>query len=336
MSHFSLQSVNERKLSEKLWKTNNHKANKNGTNSSVYYVKPINDIKHDIQSYNLLTDHANYSTSHHIIHCIYQGEWYDNNKSGHGIQLFVNKKNNLLMKYDGQWCQNVRHGTGKLYISNQTITTINQLNQYNNMNGNEVSYNKLQWRLVYDGEWYNDQKHGTGIYYYCNGDIYTGEWCENNRSGYGTIQHHATNELYTGCMHNNTMNGIGQYNYMNGDIYKGEYTDGIKHGSGVHYYMNKSKLYLGEWNSDQVKCGVYISCSDYIDSIKVNGMVPTEHTTDNNIDITDLLPIISHYNTNHQSVNDSNDITCKIPRLRLANPDNVISDTVEALYDNTR
>ena len=63
---------------------------------------------------------------------------------------------------------------------------------------------------------------GQGTYTYADGDIYVGEFRDNNRTGQGT------------------------YTWTNGDIYAGEFQDGKRTGQGTYTYADGEK-YVGEW-----------------------------------------------------------------------------------------
>ena len=67
-----------------------------------------------------------------------------------------------------------------------------------------------------------------------NGDVYAGEW------------------------KNNEFNGHGTYTYANGASHVGEWKDGKKHGQGVLTYPEKVK-YVGEWKDGKRHgCGTVI------------------------------------------------------------------------------
>jgi len=63
---------------------------------------------------------------------------------------------------------------------------------------------------IYEGEWKDDQKNGYGIYIHANGDVYEGEWRDGKRHGYGTYKRHGHDgfamecEWYNGKPNTNT------------------------------------------------------------------------------------------------------------------------------------
>ena len=58
-----------------------------------------------------------------------------------------------------------------------------------------------------------------------NGNIYEGEWKDDNRHGQGTF-YYVTGASYSGEWNNGLIHGYGIYNYVNGDIYEGDFVLG--------------------------------------------------------------------------------------------------------------
>ena len=46
--------------------------------------------------------------------------------------------------------------------------------------------------MIYTGEWADDSRSGYGVYTYANGDIYEGDWSKNLRHGQGTYTYSQT------------------------------------------------------------------------------------------------------------------------------------------------
>ena len=57
-----------------------------------------------------------------------------------------------------------------------------------------------------------------------DGKDYIGDWRDNHKHGYGTLQ------------------------LKNGDKYQGLFIDGKRHGFGIYYYAASGNRYEGEWN----------------------------------------------------------------------------------------
>ena len=97
---------------------------------------------------------------------------------------------------------------------------------------------------IYTGEWKNDEKHGQGTYTYVDGDIYTGEWKNEKMHGQGEFIY-ADGDIYTGKWINDEMHGEGTYKYESGAIYIGEMKNDEMHGQGTYTYAN-GDIYTGE------------------------------------------------------------------------------------------
>ena len=74
---------------------------------------------------------------------------------------------------------------------------------------------------VYDGQWKENQRSGRGTYTWKNGDKYVGEWADNNRSGRGT------------------------YTWKDGEKYEGEWLDDKRNGHGTYIWTSGAK-YVGQ------------------------------------------------------------------------------------------
>lgn len=63
-------------------------------------------------------------------------------------------------------------------------------------------------------------KHGFGVYHYSNGDIYEGNWFEDEQNGIILV--------YV---------GQGTYKFCNGSVYHGNFKNGQPHGEGTLDYI---------------------------------------------------------------------------------------------------
>ncbi len=97
----------------------------------------------------------------------------------------------------------------------------------------------------YEGELLDDKKHGKGKCIFNNGDIYDGEWSNNEINGYGTMKYKNGNK-YEGEWLNGKKHGKGKCIFDNGDIYNGEWSNAKMDGYGTMKYKNGNK-YEGEW-----------------------------------------------------------------------------------------
>lgn len=123
------------------------------------------------------------------------------------------------------------------------------------------------------GEWENGQPtigkiqypNGTTAEYnfyektikYDNGDLYVGELDNCYREGNGTMSYYATGDIYEGEFYQNDISGKGVFKYSNGDVYVGEFLNSQKHGSGEFIYANGNR-YTGTYENDvRVGKGVF-------------------------------------------------------------------------------
>ena len=98
----------------------------------------------------------------------------------------------------------------------------------------------------------------SGVYYYANGDVYDGDFKENNKTGYGTFSA-STGEIYKGEILETSRNGIGTLHFTNGDIYKGAFIMDRREGHGK-YIWKSGGVYDGQWFNDKMHGeGVFIN-----------------------------------------------------------------------------
>lgn len=114
---------------------------------------------------------------------------------------------------------------------------------------------KESGQTVY-GDFVENKKNGWGIEIW-NDSIYTGQWLEDERHGFGMLQV-PSGARYVGHWVANKKEGHGVYTFPNGDKYEGEWKNDMKHGEGK-YTFGKGKWegdrYHGEWK-DNKKCGI--------------------------------------------------------------------------------
>lgn len=78
---------------------------------------------------------------------------------------------------------------------------------------------------VYEGDFENDNMHGHGTYTFANGRVYVGEWVAGKPEGHGTMS------------------------FDGGGVYVGEWVAGQKEGHGT--YTSPWNIYIGEWVADK-------------------------------------------------------------------------------------
>lgn len=198
---------------------------------------------------------------------VYQGAWHGGLKHGRGVLLCHNGS-----VFDGHWKNNLKDGLC-LFNSTADDTVCNVWYDCGVLMGTiKGCINDGMWRIgfiefhyvngdIYKGEWVDNNWHGKGIIKYANGDVFDGHWKYNEKSGLRTVHTNqgVTNEWWSkdklvGVVHGSvkdcmTRNGILNLHYVNGDVYEGEWLNDFKHGQGKMKYAN-GDVYQGGWNHD--------------------------------------------------------------------------------------
>ncbi|KAI9994231.1 hypothetical protein PInf_016799 [Phytophthora infestans] len=180
----------------------------------------------------------------------YTGQWRANRFHGRGV--YVNSEGDV---YDGEWCDGVRHGAGKLTVASPEMTRHGDVVQYvgewmegklhgigscKYKDGSEYSDVSLSSNTppsspkrssVYSGEEMQHPMTGTHRYVYPNRDVYEGEFKEGHRNGFGIFTERAT-----------------------GNTYEGQWMQDLRHGSGVLTSGSRDFIYDGAWENDE-RCG---------------------------------------------------------------------------------
>jgi hypothetical protein len=181
---------------------------------------------------------------------------------------------------------------------NFQIKTRNDFFEYYNKNNNMLSYVKSNCDRIYDVAYnYSDKvypqilidkikntlykgnvnidlvKTGYGILYYQNGDVYEGNWNNNEFTGYGRHTDSKGNIIeglfeafkintfgemwtsdncyYIGAFNNNIKQGTGKESSKISE-YEGDFYQNKKHGVGKIVYKNVVESYEGEFNKDEI------------------------------------------------------------------------------------
>ena len=97
---------------------------------------------------------------------------------------------------------------------------------------------------TYTGWWQHGAKHGPGTYTWSNGDVYCGDFAEDDACGLGTLTHHDGHRL-VGCFEAGVMHGRGLAQLPNGTCYEGEFVDGFAHGRGREWRLDRDGGFWG-------------------------------------------------------------------------------------------
>ena len=103
---------------------------------------------------------------------------------------------------------------------------------------------------LYEGEISDGKKEGYGKCTSKNGEIYIGQWKDNQKKGKGTLLKD-NKIIYEGDFDFDTPDGFGKSYYENGNYFIGQFIDGKKHGKGILYDKNDNVIYDGEFAFDK-------------------------------------------------------------------------------------
>jgi len=126
-------------------------------------------------------------------------------------------------KYTGNWTSDKRHGTGKLYSANGTPVKDGYWKDGNYVCG-------------YTGEYKDDQRSGYGTEEKPGGDVYKGEWRINMKDGQGTFTD--SHGSYTGTWKADKRQGQGSITWVTGETYEGLWQDDKMAGQGTYTWPN--------------------------------------------------------------------------------------------------
>lgn len=196
----------------------------------------------------------------------YDGNWINGQRFGFGIYYFNNGN-----RFEGNWVQNRRHGKGVTYFKN------GEKRKDNYHNGKLHGEIQHTYRLKTETElWENGQYIGkvlsqdksgnivfsyangdrfegkvinlkpiSGTLFYSNGDVYTGQFLNYAKKGFGTMVYSDGKTIYRGNWDNDTYNGQGTLKTTKGE-YKGKFLDGVFSGFGKFNYSS-GEYYEGNW-----------------------------------------------------------------------------------------
>ena len=94
-----------------------------------------------------------------------------------------------------------------------------------------------------------DQRIKKGPFTLKNGAVYTGEWMNGMRDGYGS-QVWPDSSKYEGDWRQDKANGRGKLIHADGDVYEGDWLNDKAHGYGTYSHANGA-LYEGDWFDDK-------------------------------------------------------------------------------------
>ena len=171
----------------------------------------------------------------------YEGQTLNQVRHGVGVYYYPNK----FYKYEGEWRDGKKHGTGKLILGDGGYYEGAFLEGEIEGNGERL-YGHSGAR--YAGHFSKGERHGLGRYEESDGSWYEGNWFYNKKEGFGNCQH-IDGASYEGEWHNNIKHGEGVQVDKDGGRYEGGWVNGLRHGQG-NYLMSDKSLYEGQWKND--------------------------------------------------------------------------------------
>ena len=180
----------------------------------------------------------------------YKGEFYNNLYDGEGKLYYPNG----VLKYDGGFINNFYHGDGTLYYPNGVVKYIGEF-EYDHPNGDGEEYS-LEGHLVASGEYIDGFLHGPmNEEYYTEGSLkYRGSYLYSKRDGYGIEYKESGNFKYRGYFKDGLYHGQGNlfHNGINVVQYRGFFKNNLKDGYGLMYDENEHLIYEGKFNEGQI------------------------------------------------------------------------------------
>ncbi|XP_013133821.1 PREDICTED: uncharacterized protein LOC106099733 [Papilio polytes] len=180
----------------------------------------------------------------------YHGRWLDGKMHGHGKVEWTDGK-----LYVGQLQFNALCGHGKMEIPN--IGTYEGHWKDNLQSGYGVM--KYLSGDIYEGYFKEGNPHGHGVkkqgdFKSSNATIYTGEWVNGVRQGYGVMDDISKGEKYLGNWSDNKKHGCGLIVTLDGIYYEGLFTQDVLTGHGVMVFEDGTH-YEGEFRAAGVFSG---------------------------------------------------------------------------------
>lgn len=124
---------------------------------------------------------------------IYDGQWKDGKRHGHGTMRKCMANGRMERIYIGEWVEDKKCGEGKRFYDDGIY--------YGWWKDNRRHGLGMKWyndRRFYMGEWEADVYHGIGILFYPNNNRYEGYFARGMKNGEGTFFHVHTGQVQKG------------------------------------------------------------------------------------------------------------------------------------------
>ena len=90
----------------------------------------------------------------------------------------------------------------------------------------------------YDGTWKCDRMHGQGMRKYISGNIYTGPYYQGKRQGSQGRLQYKSGDLYIGEWSDDNFDGRGAFYFNRGDVYHGSFVNNKRQGRGIYIRLS--------------------------------------------------------------------------------------------------
>ncbi|KAI6649772.1 MORN repeat-containing protein 1 [Oopsacas minuta] len=170
----------------------------------------------------------------------YEGQTKSQARHGVGVYYYPNK----FFKYEGEWREGKKHGTGKLILGDGGYYEGAFYEGEIEGNGERL-YGHSGAKYV--GHFSKGERDGLGRYEESDGSYYEGNWCYNKKEGFGSSLQ-VDGSFYEGEWHNNVKHGEGMQRGTDGVKYEGGWINGQRHGHGK-FVMSDKSLYEGQFKN---------------------------------------------------------------------------------------
>jgi hypothetical protein len=210
-------------------KRSTYKKSLNGTKKSVTFKDMVTLYDNEtIERMHSVVEMENFTTTNTFSEIVLKngdkfcGEIMPNGiMNGKGTYIFSN--HNHMLKYEGEFFMNKKHGKGTITLKNCNIIHCN---------------------------YFEDQIIFPVRIQFSNKDEYIGDMEDFCMSGFGEIRYFNSKDSYKGSFNYNMKDGFGRYQFSNGDIYEGQFSNDTMHGEGK--YIHNSTTYEGIFQNGQI------------------------------------------------------------------------------------
>eukprot|EP00929_Paragymnodinium_shiwhaense_P001127 TRINITY_DN101350_c0_g1_i1.p1 TRINITY_DN101350_c0_g1~~TRINITY_DN101350_c0_g1_i1.p1 ORF type:complete len:388 (+),score=68.41 TRINITY_DN101350_c0_g1_i1:123-1286(+) len=149
----------------------------------------------------------------------YRGEWYHDEKSGRGMELWADGS-----QYKGQYAKGKQHGEGTFIVGD---------------------------KVLYHGQFAAGDMDGEGTFSFPDGRVYSGGWTVGHMSGFGVMEWN-DGSTYRGNFVKDLRHGDGSYTWPDGREYKGQWVDDAMDGEGFIIDKNRQQTKVSWKEGKQV------------------------------------------------------------------------------------